>query len=53
MIRKTDKRYKRRSKVWERGYIAEEVCVEVVRRETWWLIFIPLYIRETITSSTM
>jgi hypothetical protein len=53
MIRKTDKRYKRRSKVWERGYIAEEMFVEIVRRETWWLLIIPVYIRETVTDSSM
>jgi hypothetical protein len=53
MIIKTDKRYKRRSKVWERGYIPDEKCVEVVRREIWWFLIIPVYIRETITRSTM
>ena len=53
MIRKTDKRFKRRSKVWARGYATEETCVDVVRRETWWLAFIPLYVRETIIGNTM
>lgn len=49
MIRKTDKFIKRRAKVWERGYVESSEVVEIVRRETWWLLWIfPLYSRDTI-----
>ena len=49
MIRKTDKFIKRKARIWERGYVIDDVAVEIVRRETWWLLWIvPIYSRDTI-----
>jgi hypothetical protein len=40
MLRKTDKFLKRHAKVWERGPRKDEIVTEIVRRETWWILFI-------------
>jgi hypothetical protein len=49
MLRKTDKFLKRRVKVWERGFRTDETVTEIVRRETWWLLFIiPLLSIDTV-----
>lgn len=49
MIRKTDKFFKRRARIWARGIAIADTVTEYVRRETWWLIWIiPLYSRDTV-----
>lgn len=49
MIRKTDKFFKRRVRVWaESMRLNTDEVVEIVRAETWWLLFIPVYMRETV-----
>lgn len=49
MIRKTDKYLKRRARVWERGYATSDKVAEIVRRETWWLLWLlPMYSRDTV-----
>lgn len=54
MIRKTVSNYKRRVKSY-RGirYMRSETHTEQVLRETWWLLFIPLYSRITIEKTML
>lgn len=51
MVTKTEKIYKRRSREWGRGYAIDSTRVERVKRETWWLLFVPVYSRVTIIST--
>jgi hypothetical protein len=53
LIRKTMKRQKRRSETWPRRYYTEETHVEVVRVETWWLLFLPVYSKTFIETSVL
>lgn len=53
MIRKTMKQAKRRSRSWQGNYRKEVEHVEVVMKETWWFIIIPIYTRHTITYSNL
>ena len=49
MIRKTDKYFKRWTRVWERGYVSKDQTPEIVHRETWWLLWVlPVYSRDTV-----
>lgn len=53
MIRKTDRFFKRKAKVYERGYFhsesANDTVTEIVRRETWWAFWIiPVFSMDTI-----
>ena len=49
MIRKTDKFLRRRARVWTSRSAIDDMVVEIVRRETWWLLWlIPLYSRDTV-----
>ena len=49
MIRKTDQFLKRRAFIWERGRVDRGETTEIIRRETWWLLFVvPLYSRDTV-----
>ena len=49
MLRKTDKYLKRRAYVWDRGYISKDKVPEIVRRETWWQLWVlPVYSRDTV-----
>lgn len=48
MFRKTDKYFRRKVRVWGCGYVASEEVVELVRRETWWIFFIPVLSIDTI-----
>lgn len=50
MIRKTERRFKRQRREWERGYVSSLNHIEHVKRETWWLLgLIPLYTRDFIS----
>lgn len=48
MIIKTDKYIRRWARVWDRWNANDEKVAELVRRETWWLLWWPLYSRDTI-----
>lgn len=49
MIQKTDKRFFRLDRKYERGYMPNPLRQVCVRRETWWLFgFLPLYFRDTV-----
>lgn len=45
LIRKTDRYFRRKSLIWETGI--DEV-IEYVRRESWWFLFLPIFIKDTI-----
>ena len=54
MIRKTDQHLRRKAFVWVRGHVSRGEVVETFRREIWWLFsIVPIYIRETVTDSTL
>jgi len=49
MIVKRQKMFKRRSRVWEKGYLCSDDVAEYVRRDIYLLLgVIPLYITEEI-----
>lgn len=50
MIRKTVKMHKRFAKSWDTG---KERHSERVMVETWWFLFIPLYSRQIIVTTTL
>ena len=50
MIRKTDKYFKRYARAWERGNIRADEVLEVVRRETWWILWLPVYSRDSVVT---
>lgn len=51
MIIKTMRVIRRKAPTWARGYVDRGQHIEDVRVETWWLLVMPLYRRETILTS--
>lgn len=52
MIFKTVSNYRRARKSYRRKY-RDETHTEQVLRETWWLLFVPLYSRIVIEKTTL
>jgi hypothetical protein len=50
MIRKTIRLFRRRAVTWPGK---DDQHIELVRRETWWLLILPVYSREEICSTNL
>lgn len=53
LIKRTTRQFKRRVTSWQRGYVTNDMHMEIIIRFTYWILFIPVYTKDEIFKSNL